>query len=85
MAGGVDIRDFQDPAGVVFPVSAAILERFDEYRLTLEDYSRRLLPVIEWAPTLDGNVEVHNDTADFYRYLTRRLMLNFFIAACSRR
>jgi Fic family protein len=34
------------PAGVVFPVSAAILLRIDAYRIALEDYSKRLLPVI---------------------------------------
>jgi hypothetical protein len=56
------------PAGVVFPISAAILEWIDKYRAVLEDYSRRLLPVIEWQPTPAGNVNVLNDTADFYRY-----------------
>ena len=40
-----------NPAGVVFPVSAAILERIDEYRTVLEDYSQRLMPVIDWQPT----------------------------------
>ena len=56
------------PRGVVFPVSAAILDRIDEYRRVLEDYSRRLLPVIQWDPTPDGNVSVKSDTADFYRF-----------------
>ena len=57
-----------NPPGVVFPVSAAILEHIDEYRRVLEDYSQRLLPVIEWKPTDDGNVNVLNDTSDFYRF-----------------
>jgi Fic family protein len=57
-----------NPAGVVFPVSAAILERIDEYRTVLEDYSRRLLPLIHWEPTADGNVHVLNDTVDYYRF-----------------
>jgi Fic family protein len=57
-----------NPAGVVFPVSAAILERIDDYRVVLEEYSRRLLPLIRWEPTEDGNVNVLNDTADFYRF-----------------
>ncbi len=57
-----------NPSGVVFPISAAILERIDAYRAVLENYSRRLLPVIDWRPAGDGNVEVLNDTADFYRF-----------------
>jgi hypothetical protein len=57
-----------NPPGVVFPVSAAILHRIDDYRRTLETYSARLLPLIEWRPTDEGNVQVLNDTADFYRF-----------------
>ena len=57
-----------NPDGVVFPVSAAILARIDRYRTVLEDYSRRLLPVIDWAPTPENNVKVLNDTGDFYRF-----------------
>ena len=57
-----------NPPGLVFPVSAAILERIGAYRATLEDYSRRLLPLIEWEPTERGNVRVLSDTADFYRF-----------------
>ncbi len=57
-----------NPPGVVFPVSAAILERIDDYRTALEDYSKRLLPVVEWEPTDNGNVRVLNDTGDFYRF-----------------
>jgi len=57
-----------NPPGMVFPVSAAILEQIDEYRRILEDYSQRLLPVIEWKPTQDGNVHVLSSTADFYRF-----------------
>lgn len=60
-------RGFNPPV-VVFPVSAAILDRIDAYRQVLEDYSRRLLPVIEWEPTERGNVRVLNDTADFYSF-----------------
>jgi len=57
-----------NPPGVVFPVSAAILDRIDDYRRTLESYSARLLPLIEWEPTPKGNVRVLNETADFYRF-----------------
>ncbi len=60
-------RDY-NPPGVVFPVSAAILQRIDRYRETLESYSRRLLPVVRWEPTETFNVRVLNDTGDFYRF-----------------
>ncbi|WP_242443581.1 Fic family protein [Sphingobium sp. LB126] len=57
-----------NPPGLVFPVSAAILRRLDAYRLVLESYSRPLLQEIEWQRTADGNVEVLNQTINFYRY-----------------
>jgi hypothetical protein len=57
-----------NPPGVVFPVSAAILDRIDDYRHTLESYSGRLLPLIKWEPTDKRNVRVLNETADFYRF-----------------
>jgi hypothetical protein len=57
-----------NPPGIVFPVSAAILDRMRDYRDALESYSARLLPLIRWEPTASGNVKVLNDTADFYRF-----------------
>ncbi len=57
-----------NPPGVVFPVSAVILRKIDVYRKVLESYSRSLLSLINWRPTLEGNVEVLNETADYYRY-----------------
>ncbi|MDN5870778.1 MAG: Fic family protein [Nitrococcus sp.] len=57
-----------NPQGLVFPVSAAILEQIDDYREALESYSRRLLPLIKWEPTPQYNVRIVNDTADFYRF-----------------
>ncbi len=57
-----------NPAGIVFPISAAILRRIDEYRTVLESYSAALLPLIDWRATPDNNVEVLSETADYYRY-----------------
>ncbi len=60
--------------GIIFPVSAIILERLDEYRKVLESFSLPRLELIEWKPTADNNIEVLNDTAHLYRYfdLTRQ-------------
>ncbi len=49
-------------------MSAAILEQIDHYRAVLEDFSRRLLPLIQSEPTADGKVKVFNDTAEYYRF-----------------
>ncbi|MFV2057521.1 MAG: Fic family protein [Thiohalomonadales bacterium] len=54
--------------GVIFPVSASILDHIDDYRNVLESYSHPLLEFIEWKPTANNNVEVLNETSDYYRY-----------------
>ncbi|MBW6460384.1 MAG: Fic family protein [Bacteroidales bacterium] len=56
------------PQGIIFPVSAAILDRMDDYRKVLESFSRPLLDFIEWKKTPKNNIEVINDTIDYYRY-----------------
>jgi len=54
--------------GIIFPVSASILDHIVDYRKTLETYSHSLLDFIDWKETRDHNVEVTNDTLDYYRY-----------------
>ncbi len=54
--------------GVIFPVSASILDKIDDYRRVLESYSHPLLDHIKWKETPDHNVEVLNETIDLYRY-----------------
>jgi Fic family protein len=49
-------RGFNQP-GVVFPVSAAILDRIDNCRRTLETYSARLLPLIQMATDRRGQCD----------------------------
>ena len=54
--------------GIVFPVSAIIFERLEEYRKVLEGISLPRLDLIEWKPSENNNVEVMNETKDLYRY-----------------
>jgi len=54
--------------GFIFPVSASILDHIQDYRHTLESFSSPLLDHIHWKETKDHNVEVLNDTVDYYRY-----------------
>lgn len=56
------------PKGLVFPVSAVILERIEAYREVLEWFSKPRLDLIDWRPTEHGNVEIMSDSADLYRY-----------------
>jgi len=54
--------------GIIFPISASILDQINDYRKTLEAYSHPLLDFIEWEETKDHNVKVLNETIDYYRY-----------------
>ena len=56
------------PPGIVFPISAVMLERIEEYQSILREYSSPLMQSIQWQPTEKGDVEVLNDTVDLYRY-----------------
>ncbi len=45
------------PQGIVFPISAAILERISDYRKVLESYSHPILDFIQWKKTLKNNFD----------------------------
>ncbi|MFZ4523650.1 MAG: Fic family protein, partial [Bacteroidales bacterium] len=65
------------PQGIIFPVSAAILERISDYRKVLESYSHPILDFIQWKKTPKNNVEVLNDTIDYYRYFDATVQTEF--------
>lgn len=54
--------------GMIFPVSSIILERLDEYRQSLEAFSKDRLDLVKWRPDESNNIEVLNETIDLYRY-----------------
>ena len=55
-----------------------ILERIDDYRQTLEHYSKPRLDLIEWRATDKNNVEVLNETIDLYRNFDTTKQTEFF-------
>lgn len=63
--------------GIIFPVSAAILDRINDYQLVLESYSKPLLDFIAWQETKDHNVEVTNATRDYYRFFDATVQAEF--------
>ena len=62
---------------MIFPVSAAILDRISDYQEVLEDYSSQRIDLIEWEPTPSHNIRILNDTIDLYRYFDLTLQAEF--------
>jgi len=54
--------------GIIFPVSSSILNHIQDYQKALESFSKPLLDFIEWEETPDHNVQVTNQTLDYYRF-----------------
>lgn len=62
---------------LIFPISASFLSHIDDYRKVLESYSRPLLDFIDWKETKDHNIDVRNNTIDYYRYFDATLQAEF--------
>jgi len=56
------------PAGVIFPISAAILRDRRSYDQALETFSKPVSEFIAWHWTSEQEITVTNDTSDLYRY-----------------
>jgi hypothetical protein len=57
------------PEGVMFPISASMLKNPADYDASLEAFSRQLMPLVEYSLDEDCRMNVHNDTAIWYRYV----------------
>ena len=57
------------PEGLIFPVSATLVQNIKEYDQTLELFSKPLLHLIDYQLTESGEMTVMNDTALYYRYI----------------
>ena len=63
--------------GIIFPVSASILKHIKDYAKTLESYSHPILNFIDWKPSENNNVEILNNTIDYYRYFDATAQAEF--------
>ena len=61
-------REFTPP-GLIVPVSAAMLENSSDYDASLEAFSRRLMPLVDYTLDEINRMTVRNDTAIWYRYI----------------
>ena len=66
------------PQGLIFPVSAVMLKRQNEYDKILETFSNRVMPLLDYDISGDGEVTVHNDSRDFYRAIDYTPMVEYF-------
>ena len=57
------------PQGLMFPISAYMLKHPADYDVSLEVFSRRIMPLVEYTIDEEGRMTVHNDTAVWYRYM----------------
>ncbi len=57
------------PEGVMFPMSASMLNNPADYDDSLEAFSRHLMPLVEYSLDEEGRMTVHNETAMWYRYI----------------
>lgn len=55
------------PAGVIFPVSAAMLNNPAGYDASLEAFSKRLMAMVDYALDGAGRLTVRNETGPWYR------------------
>ena len=62
---------------MIFPVSAAILNRISDYQEILEAFSYQRMDLIKWGPTLNHNIRILNETIDLYRYYDLTIQTEF--------
>lgn len=63
--------------GIICPVSASILTHIQDYAKTLESYSHPILNFIDWKASENNNVEILNETIDYYRYFDATAQAEF--------
>lgn len=63
--------------GIIFPISASILTHIKDYAKSLESYSHPILNFVDWKPSENNNVEILNDTIDYYRYFDATAQAEF--------
>ena len=63
--------------GIIFPISASILTHIKDYAKSLESFSHPILNLTDWKPSENNNVEILNETIDYYRYFDATAQAEF--------
>jgi Fic family protein len=72
------------PAGMVLPVSAVMLANPRAYDACLEQFSRPLLPLLDYELDAQGAMTVQTDSANFYRYFDATAAAEYLYASVER-
>jgi len=72
------------PKGVIFPVSAAMLDEPRAYDASLEAFSHSLMPLLDWWLDDDRNLHVRHDSSDRYRSIDCTAMAEALFAFVKR-
>lgn len=56
------------PPRLVVPISAVLLADMHGYDRALESFSKRVMPLVDYGLSDDGELTIRNDTDDLYRY-----------------
>lgn len=57
------------PAGIIFPVSAPMLNDLAKYDESLESFSRPLMSLVDYSLDEQGRMTINNDTAIWYKFI----------------
>ncbi|MDX8396455.1 MAG: Fic family protein [Mariprofundaceae bacterium] len=65
------------PEGVIFPVSATMLNNVHQYDACLESFSKSIMPLIDFVSNDEASIEVLNETINLYRYFDATRMAEY--------
>jgi Fic family protein len=57
------------PKGLIFPISAVMLQKREQYDACLESFSKPLMTLLNYTVDEDGSLSVKGRTSGFYRYV----------------
>lgn len=65
------------PEGVIFPISATMLNHVQQYDACLESFSKSIMPLIDFISNDEASIEVLNKTVNLYRYFDATQMAEY--------
>ena len=71
------------PRGIILPVSAVMLANLNNYIEALENFSKKISPLVQYDPYIEGSSATGND-ALYYKYFDATVQVEFLYDALER-